>query len=218
MEILAAMSAKAKWALTSCLKKLALKDFDCEDIDIVSAIILVIAISIYKTCSVENFQHLFQTLSDQVRISGKELTPKEVCKIAEHNYHTMKLAGEWDSFSGKVLLSENKPMEKETEKTGKDEQQTHTGPRFQPPTSGRPDWKFIHGKNLTYFTKKIEGMNVEGFFDNATVNGHQWSVGKHSKTSESRTEGAPSETQPAEWVASVPKQDISWAIMLLDCM
>eukprot|EP00957_Ditylum_brightwellii_P011423 863465-Ditylum_brightwellii.AAC.1 len=99
-------------------------------------------------------------------------------------------------------------MEKETKKTGKDKQQTCTGPRFQPPTSGRPDWKIVHSKviywcnvcgywNLTHFIKKADGVNIEGYFDNAMVNGHQCGIGKHSKTSVSGTKGAMSETQPA---------------------
>eukprot|EP00957_Ditylum_brightwellii_P032724 2480428-Ditylum_brightwellii.AAC.1 len=39
-EKFAAMSIKTKWALTSYLKKLMLKDFDGEDADVVSMIIL----------------------------------------------------------------------------------------------------------------------------------------------------------------------------------
>eukprot|EP00957_Ditylum_brightwellii_P138172 10533019-Ditylum_brightwellii.AAC.1 len=40
MEILPSMSAEAKWALITCIKKLSLCDFDGDDIDAQSTIII----------------------------------------------------------------------------------------------------------------------------------------------------------------------------------
>eukprot|EP00957_Ditylum_brightwellii_P100266 7641479-Ditylum_brightwellii.AAC.1 len=113
MEILSSMSAEAKWALINRMKKLSLCDFEGEDINAPSTIIFGVVkrlamlisvpkdmswilISIFQTYSVEAFQHLFLMLNNQMHISGTHLSPEEICSIAEQNYCTMKLAGEWD--------------------------------------------------------------------------------------------------------------------------
>eukprot|EP00957_Ditylum_brightwellii_P001420 111081-Ditylum_brightwellii.AAC.2 len=98
MEIFSSMSAKAKWALITCMKKLSLYNFDEEDVDALLTIILGIikrlkmlntvpedmsriVIFIYKTCSVEAFQCMFLMLNNQMRISGKHLTPEKICNF-----------------------------------------------------------------------------------------------------------------------------------------
>eukprot|EP00957_Ditylum_brightwellii_P153766 11704222-Ditylum_brightwellii.AAC.1 len=43
-----------------------------------------------------------------MRISGKQMTPEEICSIAERNYRSMKLAGDWDGVSAKAMLLEKK--------------------------------------------------------------------------------------------------------------
>eukprot|EP00957_Ditylum_brightwellii_P189931 14459662-Ditylum_brightwellii.AAC.1 len=143
-----------------------------------------IIISIFKTCSVELFQCLFLTCDNQMCISGKHLTPKEICSIAECNYRSMKLAGDWDGVSAKAMLSEKKVFELKPEKEPKGGKGiTCTGLHFQPPEAGWPEWCVSCGKvmfwcnickywNLTHFTKKKEGASVEGYLDNATVNSH----------------------------------------------
>eukprot|EP00957_Ditylum_brightwellii_P106771 8145600-Ditylum_brightwellii.AAC.2 len=128
-----------------------------------------------------------------MRISGKHLTLEEICSIAECNYRLMKLAGDWDGVSAKMILSEKKDSKLEPEKEPKEGKGiTHTGPHFQPPEAGQPEWRVFCRKemfwcnvcrywNLTHFTKKKEGVSVEGYLDNATVNGHQRKIDKHSR-------------------------------------
>eukprot|EP00957_Ditylum_brightwellii_P193019 14696148-Ditylum_brightwellii.AAC.2 len=78
-----------------------------------------LVISIFKTCSVEPFQHLFSTIDDQMRISGKQMMPEEICSIAEQNYRSMKLSGDWDGVSAKAMLLEEKGPRLEPEKEPK---------------------------------------------------------------------------------------------------
>eukprot|EP00957_Ditylum_brightwellii_P085631 6514149-Ditylum_brightwellii.AAC.1 len=78
-----------------------------------------------------------------MRISGKHLTPEEICNIVEQNYHAMKLAGKWDGVLVKALLSENMPGNEDTKKVSEGKQHLCTGPRFEPPASGRSDWKIV---------------------------------------------------------------------------
>eukprot|EP00957_Ditylum_brightwellii_P092695 7058030-Ditylum_brightwellii.AAC.1 len=105
----------------------------------------------------------------------------------------MKLAGDCDGVSAKAMLLEEKGPMLEPEKEPKGGKGVNcTGPRFQPPKSGRPEWRVFRRKvmywcnvcrywNLTHFTKKKEGVSVQGYRENATVNGHHRSIGKHSK-------------------------------------
>eukprot|EP00957_Ditylum_brightwellii_P048456 3676894-Ditylum_brightwellii.AAC.1 len=67
-----------------------------------------IILSIFKTCSVEPFQHLFLMLDNQMHILGKQLSPEDICSITEHNYRSMNLAGNWDGILAKTILSEKK--------------------------------------------------------------------------------------------------------------
>eukprot|EP00957_Ditylum_brightwellii_P111033 8467757-Ditylum_brightwellii.AAC.1 len=136
MEILSTMSTKAKWALMTQMKKLSLWDFEGKDIDALSIIILSIfkqlkmlnlvpedmpqiVISIFKTCFVKPFQCLFLPLDNHMRILGKQLTPEDICSIADQNYRLMKLAGDWDSMLAKAMLSEKKGSGLEPEKEPK---------------------------------------------------------------------------------------------------
>eukprot|EP00957_Ditylum_brightwellii_P186687 14214769-Ditylum_brightwellii.AAC.1 len=144
-----------------------------------------IIISIFKTCSIEPFRHLFLTLNDQMHISGKHLIPEEICSIAECDYRSIKLAGDWGSILVKAMLSEKKGSKLVPEKEPKGGKGTIcTGPRFQPPKAGRPEWCIFYRKvmfwcnvcgywNPMHFTKKKEGVSVKGYLDNATVNSHQ---------------------------------------------
>eukprot|EP00957_Ditylum_brightwellii_P183143 13949254-Ditylum_brightwellii.AAC.1 len=93
-----------------------------------------LVISIFKTCSVKPFQCLFSTLDNQMRISGKQMTPEEICSIAEQNYWSVKLAGDWDSVLAKAMLLEEKGPRLEPEKEPKSGKGINqTGPRLQPP-------------------------------------------------------------------------------------
>eukprot|EP00957_Ditylum_brightwellii_P026499 2004526-Ditylum_brightwellii.AAC.1 len=126
------------------------------------------------------------------------------------------------------MLSENKDLELEKEsypKGGKGI--THTGPHFQPPEAGRPEWRVFYGKvmfwcnvcgywNLTHFTKKKKGVSVEGYLDKATINGHQQGIGKHSKKYEEKKLGS-DDAKPSASIVSIPKPGVLWAAVLLDC-
>eukprot|EP00957_Ditylum_brightwellii_P122618 9350979-Ditylum_brightwellii.AAC.1 len=191
MEILSSMSAEAKWALINHIKKISLCDFKGEDVNALSTIILGIierltmlnsvpkdmsqtVISIFQTCFVEAFQHLFLTLNNQMRISGMHLSTEDICSITEQNYCAMKLAREWNGVLAKAMLSEKNGSELKKEsgpKGGKGI--TCTGLRFQQPETGRPEWKVLCRKvifwcnvcdywNLTHFTKKKEGVSKHG--------------------------------------------------------
>eukprot|EP00957_Ditylum_brightwellii_P145493 11078374-Ditylum_brightwellii.AAC.1 len=155
------------------------------------------------------------------------MTPEEICLIAEQNYRPMKLAGDWDGVSAKAMLSEKKGPGLEPEnkpRSGKGV--NRTGPRFQPPKAGQPEWRVFHGKvmywcnicgywNLTHFTKEKEGVNVEGYLENATVNGHQRGIGKHSKRSKEDKKELEAVT-PTATIASVPRPGVSWAAALIN--
>eukprot|EP00957_Ditylum_brightwellii_P139214 10610430-Ditylum_brightwellii.AAC.1 len=144
MEILSTMSAKTKRTLITCIKKLSFQYFNEEDID-------AIVISIYKICSVEAFQCLFLTLNDQMRISGKHpLTLEEVRNIAECNYRTMKLVGEWDGASPKALLLEDKGSGLDAEKAEEVKCKLCTGLQFQPLAAGRSDWRVFCDKVMLW--------------------------------------------------------------------
>eukprot|EP00957_Ditylum_brightwellii_P153796 11705921-Ditylum_brightwellii.AAC.1 len=58
--------------------------------------------------------------------------------------------------------------------------------------------------NLTHFTKKKVGVSVEGYLENATVNGHQCGIRKHSTKSEEDKKESKA-LKPAATIASVPK-------------
>eukprot|EP00957_Ditylum_brightwellii_P106335 8112291-Ditylum_brightwellii.AAC.1 len=69
-----------------------------------------------------------------MRISGKQMTPEEICSIAEQNYRSMKLAGDWDGVSAKSILLEEKVPRLEPEKEPKGGKGINrTGPCFQLP-------------------------------------------------------------------------------------
>eukprot|EP00957_Ditylum_brightwellii_P007824 592618-Ditylum_brightwellii.AAC.1 len=104
MEILSSMSAEAKWALINCMKKLSLHDFEGEDVNTLSTIILGVIKRLTMLMSVP-----------KMRISGMQLSPEDICNIAEQNYCAMKLAGEWDGVSAKAMLLEDKDLELEKE-------------------------------------------------------------------------------------------------------
>eukprot|EP00957_Ditylum_brightwellii_P109347 8341492-Ditylum_brightwellii.AAC.1 len=91
------------------------------------------------------------------------------------------------------MLSKNKDLELEKESCPKEGKGiTCTGPCFQPPEAGRPEWKVLCIEvmfwynvcsywNLTHFTKKKEGVSVEDYLDKAMIIRYQRGISKHSK-------------------------------------
>eukprot|EP00957_Ditylum_brightwellii_P083062 6314024-Ditylum_brightwellii.AAC.1 len=125
-----------------------------------------------------------------------------------------------------MLLEKKGPrLEPEKEpKGGKGINQT--GPCFQLPKAGRLEWHVFCRKvmywcnvcrywNLTYFTKKKEGVSVKGYLENVTVNGHQHGIRKHSKKSKEDKKESKAVT-PTATIALVPRPGTLWATALLN--
>eukprot|EP00957_Ditylum_brightwellii_P083559 6351705-Ditylum_brightwellii.AAC.1 len=143
---------------------------------------------------------LIPALKDTVDATGlklKSTNPKRVEKVLEIEDNTGLT---FDEIQSK-LTAAMKQL-KEVQKNGAAIQDTHL-------------------EELTWLRMKYNGgdlsavITMEGYLGNVTVNGHQHGVGKCSKKPESNR--VTSNTQPLAMVTSVPRLNVSWAAMLLDC-